>query len=228
MIPAYPQQSYGYSHYAQNQHPAGGYYPPQPMSTVPYTTHFSPPATVPYAAASSAGYFPPYHAPYQIPPYYPSFSPPNAASTSKSSSPAPQPASDVTLEAVKKLLEEQKLEAQDRDKAIEAAKKAEREKIEAEKAAADQRAAENKKFADDATAEAEKKAAKALEEEKTKAAEELKKAKEEAEKELAEKVAAAKAPPPAEKKAPIKFKDAVGRKFQFPYHLCATWDVSNR
>jgi len=26
-----------------------------------------------------------------------------------------------------------------------------------------------------------------------------------------------------QEKAPIKFKDAVGRKFSFPYHLCATW-----
>ncbi|KAF2766011.1 hypothetical protein EJ03DRAFT_278987, partial [Teratosphaeria nubilosa] len=24
-------------------------------------------------------------------------------------------------------------------------------------------------------------------------------------------------------KAPIKFKDAVGRKFSFPWHLCKTW-----
>ncbi|RAL60978.1 hypothetical protein DID88_010074 [Monilinia fructigena] len=30
-------------------------------------------------------------------------------------------------------------------------------------------------------------------------------------------------PPPEEKKKPIKFKDAVGRKFSFPFELCATW-----
>lgn len=30
-------------------------------------------------------------------------------------------------------------------------------------------------------------------------------------------------PPPEEKKKPIKFKDAVGRKFSFPFHLCNTW-----
>lgn len=29
--------------------------------------------------------------------------------------------------------------------------------------------------------------------------------------------------PPDEKKKPIKFKDAVGRKFSFPFHLCQTW-----
>jgi hypothetical protein len=27
-------------------------------------------------------------------------------------------------------------------------------------------------------------------------------------------------------KAPLRFKDAVGRKFSFPFHLCATWSVS--
>ena len=32
-------------------------------------------------------------------------------------------------------------------------------------------------------------------------------------------------PPPGKKKEPIKFKDAVGRKFQFPFHLCNTWMV---
>ncbi|KAK8221189.1 hypothetical protein IWZ01DRAFT_490085 [Phyllosticta capitalensis] len=31
------------------------------------------------------------------------------------------------------------------------------------------------------------------------------------------------APKPEEKRLPIKFKDAVGRKFSFPWHLCKTW-----
>ena len=31
-------------------------------------------------------------------------------------------------------------------------------------------------------------------------------------------------PPPVQK--PIRFKDAVGRKFSFPFHLCKTWAVS--
>ncbi|KAK2768792.1 hypothetical protein FQN54_000648 [Arachnomyces sp. PD_36] len=39
----------------------------------------------------------------------------------------------------------------------------------------------------------------------------------------AEATAAATKPPPPEKKKPIKFKDAVGRKFSFPFHLCNTW-----
>ena len=52
----------------------------------------------------------------------------------------------------------------------------------------------------------------------------LKKQKEDAEKETEEKVAAAKAPPPG-KKAPIKFKDAIGRKYQFPFEMCSKWNV---
>lgn len=28
------------------------------------------------------------------------------------------------------------------------------------------------------------------------------------------------------KQKPIRFKDAVGRKFSFPFHLCNTWAVS--
>lgn len=32
---------------------------------------------------------------------------------------------------------------------------------------------------------------------------------------------------PREKETPIRFKDAVGRKFTFPFHLCAKWSVSN-
>lgn len=33
---------------------------------------------------------------------------------------------------------------------------------------------------------------------------------------------------PPEKKKPLKFKDEVGRKFNFPFHLCSTWQVSFR
>jgi hypothetical protein len=42
-------------------------------------------------------------------------------------------------------------------------------------------------------------------------------------KELEEAVAKAAAPLPDMLKAPIKFKDAVGRNFSFPWHLCKTW-----
>jgi hypothetical protein len=32
--------------------------------------------------------------------------------------------------------------------------------------------------------------------------------------------------PDTGQKKPIKFKDAVGRKFSFPFELCSTWAVS--
>ncbi len=31
----------------------------------------------------------------------------------------------------------------------------------------------------------------------------------------------------AERKKPLKFKDAIGRRFSFPFHLCNTWHVSH-
>jgi serine/threonine protein kinase len=33
--------------------------------------------------------------------------------------------------------------------------------------------------------------------------------------------------PPLERKKPIRFKDCVGRKFSFPFHLACTWAVSS-
>lgn len=90
----------------------------------------------------------------------------------------------------------------------------------ADKAKAEEIAAAAEAAAAAATAEAEKKAAKELAKAKT-VAEEEKKAAEEA-------VLAtfpAPPPPPEERKKPIKFKDAVGRKFSFPFHLCNTWMV---
>jgi len=57
------------------------------------------------------------------------------------------------------------------------------------------------------------------------AAEELEKAKKAAEEQAAAAAAEAERlkPKPEEVKLPIKFKDAVGRKFSFPWHLCKTW-----
>ena len=74
-----------------------------------------------------------------------------------------------------------------------------------------------------AKAEADAAAAKAKEE-----ADALAKAKDDAEAAKAAAEAAIPPPPPPapeEKKKPIKFKDAVGRKFNFPFHLCNTWMV---
>lgn len=43
----------------------------------------------------------------------------------------------------------------------------------------------------------------------------------------ADKNAASPPLPPEEKKALVRFHDAVGRKFNFPFHLCAKWTVGN-
>lgn len=108
-------------------------------------------------------------------------------------------------------------------------------------AEAEQRAAEAavaaQKAAEELAAAAAAEARKSAEEAAAAAAEEAKKAAEEAtaaaaaaaaaEATKAAEEAAAKAAkkPPPEKKKPIKFKDAVGRKFNFPFHLCSTWQV---
>ena len=76
-------------------------------------------------------------------------------------------------------------------------------------AAKEQKAAEEKKAAEAKAAAAKAAEAKAAADAATAAA-----------------AAAAPPPPPKEKDKPIKFKDAVGRKFSFPFHLCATWSVS--
>ncbi|PVH91769.1 hypothetical protein DM02DRAFT_545142 [Periconia macrospinosa] len=95
------------------------------------------------------------------------------------------------------------------------AKEAAEKKAQAEAAAQLLEAA--KETHEEAEAEAAKTAdEKALAEAKT-AAEELEKAKKAAEEE------AAKLKPSDAPKPPIKFKDAVGRKFIFPWHLCKTW-----
>lgn len=100
----------------------------------------------------------------------------------------------------------------------EAEKKLAEEAAKAQKAAeelAAQAAADAKKAAEEAAAIAAEEAKKAADEAAAIAVAEAKKAAEEA---------AANKPPP-EKKKPIKFKDAVGRKFNFPFHLCSTWQV---
>ncbi|KAH8698251.1 hypothetical protein BGW36DRAFT_142374 [Talaromyces proteolyticus] len=98
----------------------------------------------------------------------------------------------------------------------EAEKKAAEEAVKALKLAEEMAAAaaaDAKKTAEEAAAVAAAEAKKVADEAAAAAAAEAKKAAEEA---------AANKPPP-EKKKPIKFKDAVGRKFNFPFHLCSTW-----
>ncbi|KAL8759778.1 MAG: hypothetical protein Q9199_000502 [Rusavskia elegans] len=168
------------------------------------------------AVAPPAAYLP-FQAVYSPSPGPANTTPPPSADNSKD---------DEQFARIEKLFLDQKAE--------QAAKEAAAIKA-AEEAAA--KAAADKKYAEDiaaaaaaaaaaATEEAEKKAA-------DKAAEEAAKAKaaaDEAEKKAAEAAAAAPPPPPPppappeEKKKPIRFKDAVGRKFSFPFHLCSTWD----
>jgi len=140
------------------------------------------------------------------------------------------------LATLEKLILAQKDEQLKREAAQEAARAAEKKdqdekaaKYAAEKKAAAEKAKDLLDAAKAAREDAEKKAAeeakktkeaheKAIEEAK-KAAEELEKAKKAAEDE------AAKLKPSDAPKPPIKFKDAVGRKFSFPWHICKTWKV---
>lgn len=136
--------------------------------------------------------------------------------------PGPSP-QDENIARLEKLILDQKREADEKEaRAMQAAiDKAEADKKAAEDAA--RAAAEAKKAADDAAAyeaaraDAEKAEAdrKAAEEAAAKAAADLAEA---------ERIAAeARVPPP---QGPIKFKDAIGRKFTFPFRLCQTWGVS--
>lgn len=128
----------------------------------------------------------------------------------------------------------QKEEQLKREEAVEAARQADKAEADAkiakearEKALQAQAAAKLLEAAKAAREEAEAKAAKEAEETRTahenalveaKAAQEaLEKAKKMAEDE------AAKLKPSDAPKPPIKFKDAIGRKFSFPWHLCKTW-----
>ena len=105
-----------------------------------------------------------------------------------------------------------------------AAAAAAKEKEEQEKRKKEEIAAASKQAKEDAekkAAEASKKA----KEEHEKKLKEAEAAKAEAEKKYKEAEAEAEKlkPAPDMTKLPIKFKDAVGRKFSFPFHLCKTW-----
>lgn len=97
------------------------------------------------------------------------------------------------------------------------------EKAAKEKARADAKAAVLKAEADAKAAveRAEAEAKAAIEKAQKQAAEAVA----EAQKRAEFLVEQALAPVKDEKKRPVKFKDAIGRKFSFPFHLCATWAV---
>ncbi|MCJ1259769.1 hypothetical protein MMC24_007608 [Lignoscripta atroalba] len=211
---AHPVPSHGSTPYGSQDmmhHPAGPGYFPYPPQAYP----------IPHPMAPS----PVYHA------YPPVYSPPPVHTPPPPPPPPDTSRDDEKFARLEKLFMDQKLETEAREAA---AKKAEEDKIakaEADKKMAGEIAAAASAAAAAATEEAEKKAAE--EAAKSKAEAEAAKSKAEAEAAAAASAAALAAaaatpppppPPPEEKKKPIKFKDAVGRKFSFPFHLCNTWE----
>ena len=134
-------------------------------------------------------------------------------------------------EDFKKLLLAEKADREAREKAAKQAKEDKLAALEAAKKRAEDIAKAAETAAADAKTEAEKKAAEEQKKLKEEAEEAAAKAKakanlEAAAKKYEEEKEAAVARVPAEKQKPIKFKDALGRKFSFPFHLCKTWEVS--
>ncbi|KAL8661809.1 MAG: hypothetical protein Q9202_005235 [Teloschistes flavicans] len=229
--------------------PAPGYFAPTQHGAPAMSNPMIPHPTAPYAGQEIMHHssappmypYPPTGYPIQqalIPPVmYPAY--PGVASPSAANTPPPSADSskdDEKFARIEKLFLDHKAQQEAKEAAAAQAAKDAAAKAEDEKQRADEIAAAAAAAAAAATEEAEKKAA---DKAAAKAAEDAEKAKaavEEAEKKAAEAEAAAAAaaaaapppPPPAppeEKKKPIKFKDAVGRKFSFPFHLCNTWDT---
>ncbi|KAL8807498.1 MAG: hypothetical protein Q9182_000663 [Xanthomendoza sp. 2 TL-2023] len=209
-------------------HPGAPPYTGQEMMHHPQAAQFYPYPPQNYPAPQAVG--PPTM--YQPYPIFYSHSPVQTTNT------PPEPAADTSkndenFARIEKLFLDQKAEIAAKEAAaIKAADEA-AAKAAVEKKHADDIAAAAAAAAAGAREEAEKKAAEKAAEEAAKA----KAAAEEAEKKAAEAAAAVPPPapappppppPPEEKKKPIRFKDAVGRKFSFPFHLCNTWDVSSR
>ncbi|KAJ0416676.1 hypothetical protein BJY00DRAFT_291223 [Aspergillus carlsbadensis] len=192
-------------------------------------------------------YFPPYARPPSPPSQVESVRAPASPDPAPAPAPAPapppaDPAKDEAIARLEKLILEERTEREARE-AREAAREAALKAEAAAAAAKKERAAHEKKIVEEAAAkakeEAEKKAAdeaatakKEAEEAAAKAAEAAAKAAETAATEATEKAtadveekiaAAVAANKPPEKKKPIKFKDALGRKFSFPFELCCTW-----
>lgn len=128
------------------------------------------------------------------------------------------------VELLRAMIKKQEDERVAREEAIIAAEKAKKLQAEQEALKAKEIAAAAAAAKADAEKAAEDVAKKAKEESDKKLAE-VEAAKVELEKKQKEleEAAAKNKPIPDMEKAPIKFKDAVGRKFSFPWHLCKTW-----
>ncbi|KAL8952290.1 MAG: hypothetical protein Q9222_001779 [Ikaeria aurantiellina] len=236
-----PPAPYNYQPYhgvAAGQTP--GYYPPAqhgvPAMANPSMAHPSAPypgqEIVPHSTAPSFYTYPPQGYPIHQaigPPavfhsYAPIYSPPPANTPPPS---ADSSKDDEKLARLEKLFLDQEAKWDAKEAAALKAAEDAAAQAKADKQRADEIAAAAAAAAAAATEEAEKKAAEKAADEAAKA----KAAADEAEKKAAEAAAAAAvaAPPPPppqpeERKKPIRFKDAVGRKFSFPFHLCSTWD----
>ena len=225
------QPSYGGTEMVHQAAPGYFQYPGQyQMTTMPQYYHPAPtvvyqqPVTQPVTQPVAHTETPP--APVTSSPIVPTPAPEPPAPAAP-----PPPDPSEYLKEVKQMLLDQKKEQEEKEAAAKKAEEDRKAKAAADKKIADDLAAARKEAAAKATTEAEKKAA---EEAKKKDAELAAKAKKEAEeakkkadeeaKKKAEVEAAKPPPPPPAKKKPIKFKDAVGRKFSFPFHLCDTWE----
>lgn len=249
-----PYQQYPPGNPFQPPAGTGSYFPPGHPAAAS-APHFTGHEMMPYGAAAPGYPFPsPYGLPPGLPPqYYPGYIAPSPPPVVPTPAPAPAPPverePDPVEEAKRKELEAQikaltlESEGIKKEKAEKAAADLKAKEDAAAKAIADQRIkdeiekhkrdveeaalkAELKKIADAEKAKQDEEDRKKTEADiKTKVEAELK-AEMAAKAEADAKALAAQAPPPPEKKAPIKFKDAVGRKFSFPFHLCQTWAVS--
>lgn len=178
-----------------------------------------------YGHPGYPGYPPSHHA--SPPPPAPAPAPAPAPVEEKKEPPKEEKKDDAMvkeMEALRALIKQQDEERIAREKAIEAAELAKKLKAEQEAqknqeiaAASAAAKAEAEKAAEDAAKKAKEESDKKLAE-----AEAAKVELEKKQKELEEAVQK-NTPLPDMQKAPIKFKDAVGRKFSFPWHLCKTW-----
>lgn len=216
--PPRPQSYAAPSHYAQS-----GYGSDMAMAHYPPSAH---PGMPPYPF-NMPGYP---HAPWPYPPSHTSSPAPGKAESDEPKIIVDEKASKE-IEALKELIkkqeevriaaEKERIAKAEADAAAAAAKKAEEAAEERKK---EEIAAASKKAKEDAEKKAEEAARQAKDEHEKKLAE-AQQAKEEAEKkqkELEAEMEKSK-PMPDMLKPPIKFKDAVGRKFSFPWHLCKTW-----
>ncbi|CAF9938039.1 hypothetical protein IMSHALPRED_000641 [Imshaugia aleurites] len=196
----------GPSHEMIAHAPSAGYFPYAPQGyQMPMPVPMSPPVVYP-------GYGSLY-APPPAPPAPPVTTPPPPPSTSDTSK------DDEKFARLEKLFLDQKAEQQAKDAAVEKAAKDKAAQAEADAKKAEEIATASAAAAAAAKEEVEKEH-KAAAEAAAEAAEEAAKAKAAA---AAAAAAAKPPPPPKEKDKPIKFKDAIGRRFNFPFDVCNTW-----